>query len=98
MLVVPPPATWDDMVVEVSEAFLESFDPGAEFVPMLGDLGSRNVWPVSCSRDVVHLIDIDRLEDRLDSIELKPRNDSVVSAGDAHPHPSRAGSASPDSS
>ena len=35
MLVVPPPAAGDDVVVEVSETFLKPFDPGAEFVPML---------------------------------------------------------------
>ena len=85
-------------MVEVGEPLLKPFDPGTEIVPVLGYLGGRDVGPVSCGRDVVHVIDIESVEDRLDSIELKPWNDSGVRAGVAHADPSRTGSDIPNSS
>ena len=98
VLVVPPPAARDDMVIKVREPLLKQFDPGTEFVPMLGDLGGRNVRPVRRSWHVIHVVYVEGVEDRLDSIELKPWNDSVVRAGVAHADPSRTGSAVPNSS
>jgi hypothetical protein len=69
VLVVPPPAARDDMVIEMREALLKPLDPDAELVPVLGDVGRRNVRPMRCSRHVLYVIYIERVEDRVDSIE-----------------------------